>query len=178
MIGTLSKQADEMGLETYILTADTDQHQLVSEHVRMIAPGGYAQRFSEAKIYDLGAVEERYGFGPELVPDYKALVGDTTDNIPNVPGIGKVTATALLQQYGSLEGILEHLDELKPKQTETLRAHAEQARHSKVLATIVRDADVHLDLDFKPTAYIRSAEGNSSPPGAGISKSTDQSRSG
>ncbi|MEP6775361.1 MAG: DNA polymerase I, partial [Chloroflexota bacterium] len=147
VIGTLSKQADEMGLETYILTADTDQHQLVSEHVKMIAPGGYAQRFSEAKIYDLKAVEERYGFGPELVPDYKALVGDTTDNIPNVPGIGKVTATALLQQYGSLEGILDHLDELKPKQTETLRAHAEQARHSKLLATIVRDADVHLDLD-------------------------------
>ncbi len=147
VIGTLSKQADAMGLETYILTADTDQHQLVSEHVRMIAPGGYAQRFSEAKIYDLKAVEERYGFGPELVPDYKALVGDTTDNIPNVPGIGKVTATSLLQKYGSLEGILEHLEELKPKQAETLRAHAEQARHSKVLATIVRDADVQLDLD-------------------------------
>lgn len=147
VIGTLSKQAEAAGLETYILTADTDQHQLISDHVRMIAPGGYAQRFSEAKIYDLQAVEDRYGFGPELVPDFKALVGDTSDNIPNVPGIGKVTATALLQKYGSLEGILDHLDELKPKQTETLRAHADQARHSKTLTTIVRDADVHLDLD-------------------------------
>jgi DNA polymerase-1 len=147
VIGTLSRQAEELGLETYILTADTDQHQLVTDHVRMIAPGGYAQRFSEAKIYDLKAVEDRYGFGPELVPDYKALVGDTTDNIPNVPGIGKVTATALLQKYGSLEGILDHLDELKPKQTETLKAHADQARHSKVLATIVCEADVKLDLE-------------------------------
>lgn len=147
VIGTLSKQADEQGLDTYILTADTDQHQLVSEHVRMIAPGGYAQRFSEAKILDVQAVEDRYGFGPALVPDYKALVGDKSDNIPNVPGIGEKTASALLQKYGSLEAILEHLDELKPKQTETLTAHADQARHSKVLTTIVRDTDVHLDLD-------------------------------
>ncbi|HET9492699.1 MAG TPA: 5'-3' exonuclease H3TH domain-containing protein, partial [Chloroflexia bacterium] len=146
VIGTLSRQAEDQGLETYILTADTDQHQLVSEHVRMIAPGGYAQRFSEARVYDMDAVRERYGFGPELVPDYKALVGDKTDNIPNVPGIGEKTASQLLQQYGSLEGILEHIDELKPKQQESLRAHAEQAQHSKTLTTIVRDAPVDLDL--------------------------------
>ncbi|MEO5953561.1 MAG: DNA polymerase I [Chloroflexia bacterium] len=147
VIGTLSKQADALGLDTFILTADTDQHQLVSEHVRMIAPGGYAQRFSEAKIYDVQAVEDRYGFGPELVPDYKALVGDKSDNIPNVPGIGEKTASALLQKYGSLEAILDHVDELKPKQAETLRANADQARKSKMLTTIVRDADVTLDLE-------------------------------
>ncbi len=147
VIGTLSKQAEQEGLDTYILTADTDQHQLISDHVRMIAPGGYAQRFSEARIYDVPAVEERYGFGPDLVPDYKALVGDKTDNIPNVPGIGEKTASALLQKYGSLEAILDHLDELKPKQAETLREHADQARRSKTLTTIVRDADVHLDLE-------------------------------
>ncbi|MEO8286447.1 MAG: DNA polymerase I [Chloroflexota bacterium] len=147
LIGTLSRQAEEMGVDTYILTADTDQHQLISDHVKMIAPGGYAQRFAEAKIYDVPAVHERYGFGPELVPDFKALVGDKTDNIANVPGIGDKTASALLNKYGNLEGILDHLDELKPKQQETLRAHAEQARHSKVLATIVRDAPVQLDLE-------------------------------
>lgn len=147
LIGTLSRQAEEAGLDTYILTADTDQHQLVSDQVRMIAPGGYKQRFSEAKIYDKQAVIERYGFGPELVPDFKALVGDKTDNIPNVPGIGDKTASALLVQYGSLEGILEHLDELKPKQQESLRAHADQARRSKQLTTIVRDAPVTLDLE-------------------------------
>jgi DNA polymerase-1 len=147
VIGTLSRQAEAQGLDTYILTADTDQHQLISEHVRMIAPGGYAQRFSEAKVYDVEAVQERYGFGPELVPDFKALVGDKTDNIPNVPGIGDKTASALLQQYGSLEGVLDHVDELKPKQAETLREHADQARHSKILTTIVRDADVSLDLE-------------------------------
>jgi DNA polymerase-1 len=146
LIGTLSKQAEGMGVDTLILTADTDQHQLVSDHVKMIAPGGYAQRFAEAKVYDVPAVLDRYGFGPELVPDYKALVGDKTDNIPNVPGIGEKTASALLVQYGSLEEILEHLDELKPKQQESLRDHADQALHSKHLATIVRDAPVTLDL--------------------------------
>jgi DNA polymerase-1 len=147
LIGTLSRQAEEAGLDTYILTADTDQHQLVSDQVRMIAPGGYKQRFSEAKIYDKQAVIERYGFGPELVPDFKALVGDKTDNIPNVPGIGDKTASALLVQYGSLEGILDHLDELKPRQQESLREHADQAKRSKQLATIVRDAPVTLDLE-------------------------------
>ncbi len=146
LIGTLAKQAEQMGLDTYILTADTDQHQLVSDHVCVIAPGGYRQRFSEAKVYDRQAVMERYGFGPELVPDFKALVGDKTDNIPNVPGIGEKTASQLLVQYGSLEGILEHLDELKPKVKEALQAHAKQALHSKKLATIVRDAPVKLDL--------------------------------
>jgi DNA polymerase-1 len=147
LIGTLSKQAEERGIDTYILTADTDQHQLVSDSVKMIAPGGYKQRFSDARIYDKPAVLERYGFEPTLVPDYKALVGDKTDNIPNVPGIGEKTASALLVQYGSLEGILEHLDELKPKQQEALREREEQARQSKVLATIVRDAPVTLDLE-------------------------------
>jgi DNA polymerase-1 len=121
---------------------------LVTDHVRVIAPGGYRQRFSEAKVYDVAAVQERYGFGPDLVPDFKALVGDKSDNIPNVPGIGDKTASALLVQYGSLEAILDHLDELKPKQAESLREHAEQARNSKKLATIVRDIDeVSLDLE-------------------------------
>ncbi|MDQ6695026.1 MAG: DNA polymerase, partial [Chloroflexota bacterium] len=147
LIGTLAKEAEEKGLDTYILTADTDQHQLVTEHVYMIAPGGWKQRFSDAKIYDRQAVLDRYGFEPTLVPDYKALVGDKTDNIPNVPGVGEKTATALLVQYGSLEGIYRHLDELKPKVQESLRAHAEQARQSKELATIVRDAPVSLDLE-------------------------------
>ena len=147
LIGTLSKQAEQLGLETIILTADNDQHQLVTDHVRLLAPGGYYQRFSEARLYDVQAVYDRYGFGPELVPDFKALVGDKSDNIPNVPGIGDKTATALLVQYGSLEGILEHLDELKPKQQETLRAHADQARRSKQLTTIVCDAPVTLDVD-------------------------------
>ncbi len=145
LIGTLAKQAEGEDLDTYILTADTDQHQLITEHVRMIAPGGYKQRFSDARIYDLEAVHERYGFGPELVPDYKALVGDKTDNIPNVPGIGEKTASALLVQYGSLEGIIEHIEELKPKVQESLREHADQARHSKQLATILTDAPINLD---------------------------------
>ncbi|MEO6457384.1 MAG: DNA polymerase I [Chloroflexia bacterium] len=147
LIGTLSRQAEEIGLETVILTADNDQHQLVTEHVHVLAPGGYYQRFSEARLYDVQAVQDRYGFGPELVPDYKALVGDKSDNIPNVPGIGEKTATALLVQYGSLEGVLDHLNELKPKQQEMLRVHAEQARRSKQLTTIVCDVPITLDVD-------------------------------
>jgi DNA polymerase I len=147
LIGTLARQAEAKGVDTFILTADTDQHQLITEHVRMIAPGGYKQRFSDARIYDLDAVHERYGFGPELVPDYKALVGDKTDNIPNVPGIGEKGASQLLNQYGSLEGIIEHVDELKPKVAESLRQHMEQALQSKQLATIDRDAPVELDLE-------------------------------
>ena len=146
LIGTLARQAEGYEIDTYILTADTDQHQLVSERVRLIAPGGYKQRFSDARIYDLEAVMERYGFGPELVPDYKALVGDKTDNIPNVPGIGEKGASQLLSLYGSLEGILGHIDELKPKVGESLREHKEQALQSKQLATIDRDAPVTLDL--------------------------------
>lgn len=146
LIGTLSRQAEDMGLDTYILTGDNDQHQLVSDHVFVISPGGYRMRFNEPTVYDLPKVQERYGFRPELVPDYKALVGDKSDNIPNVPGIGEKTASSLLQQYGSLEGIFEHLDDLKPKQAESLREHADQAASSKQLATIVRDVPVELDL--------------------------------
>jgi DNA polymerase-1 len=147
LIGTLAKQAEEEGLDTFILTADTDQHQLVTEHVRLVAPGGYKQRFSEARIYDLEAVHERYGFGPELVPDYKALVGDKTDNIPNVPGIGEKGASQLLNQYGSLEEIIEHIAELKPKVAESLREHLEQAKQSKQIATIDRNAPIKLDIE-------------------------------
>ena len=108
-------------------------------------------------VYDVPKVYERYGFGPELVPDFKGLVGDKSDNIPNVPGIGDKTASALLVQYGSLENILDHLDELKPKQAESLREHADQARHSKHLATIVRDAPVELDLE---ASHVRGFDRN------------------
>ena len=147
LIGTLALQAEQEGLDTYILTGDNDQHQLVTDHVWVISPGGYRMRFSEPTLYDVEKVEERYGFAPELVPDYKALVGDKSDNIPNVPGIGEKTASGLLQRYGSLEGVYEHLDELKPKQAESLREHADQAKQSKHLATIVRDAPVELDIE-------------------------------
>ncbi|MGI8587457.1 MAG: DNA polymerase I [Chloroflexia bacterium] len=146
VIGTLAQQAEHQGIRTLVVTGDMDELQLVTANTEVVTPTGYG-RFNETKLYDTAAVEERYGFGPKLIPDYKALTGDKSDNIAGVRGIGEKTATALLQQYGSLEGILEHLDEVKPKKAqEALREHSEQALLSKRLATIVCDLPLKLDL--------------------------------
>lgn len=147
LIGTLSSQAEEQGLDTVILTADNDQHQLVTDKTRVIAPGGYNQRFSEARVYDREAVIERYGFEPKFVPDFKALVGDKSDNIPNVPGIGDKTAASLIVEHGTVENILEHFKELKPKVQEKLRSYEEQILRSKALATIICDVPIQVDLE-------------------------------
>ena len=144
VLGTLSVQATDQGVDTIILTGDMDTLQLVNEHVRVFA----AKRgISEITEYDEAAVEARYGFTPLKLPDFKALVGDTSDNIPGVPGIGEKTASRLIAEYGNLEGILSHLDELKPKEQKLLRDAGEQAHKSKFLATIVLDAPVQLDLE-------------------------------
>ncbi|MDW8059255.1 MAG: DNA polymerase I [Thermomicrobium sp.] len=146
LIGTLARQAGEQGLDVLIVTGDTDLLQLVDEHVRAILPG--RQRFGEYRVYDRAAVVERYGFPPERLPDYKALVGDPSDNIPGVPGIGEKTATRLLQRFGSLDELLERLDEVEPPRIrEALRAARETVLASLRLATIVRDAPVQLDLE-------------------------------
>src|SRR5579859_4678891 len=152
VIGSLARQAEGLGIRTLIVTGDMDELQLVTAHTEVVTPTGYG-RFNETKLYDVPAVEERYGFGPLLIPDYKALIGDKSDNIPGVTGIGEKTATALLQQYGSLEAILAHLDEVKPAKAQAaLRAHQDQARQSKLLATIVRDVPVALDLNYCHTS--------------------------
>jgi DNA polymerase-1 len=153
VIGTLARQAEGQGIRTLIVTGDMDELQLVTEATEVVTPTG-RNRFNETKLYDVPAVEERYGFGPLLIPDYKALIGDKSDNIPGVPGIGEKTATDLITQYGTLETMLDHLDEIKPpKAQKALREHAEQARQSKHLATIVRDVPVTLDL-----AYCRAGD--------------------
>src|SRR5947207_7397458 len=119
-----------------------DTLQLVNEHVHaLVAKRG----ISEATEYDEEAVFNRYGLPPEKLPDFKGLVGDKSDNIPGVPGIGEKTASKLLADYGNLEGILAHLDELKPKEQKLIRDKAERAKESKFLATIVRDVPVQLD---------------------------------
>src|SRR5436305_751266 len=97
-------------------------------------------------FHALAAVPERYGLRPQQIPDYKGLVGDRSDNIPGVRGIGEKTATRLLQQYGTIEGIFEHLDELPEKQRPLLAPFREQALASKRLATIIIDVPVTLDL--------------------------------
>src|SRR6266581_4082660 len=143
IIGTLSVQATQQGVDTVILTGDMDTLQLVNEHVQVMA----AKRgISEVTNYNEAKVQERYGIPPQRIPDFKGLVGDTSDNIPGVPGIGEKTASKLLAEYGDLEGVLAHVDELKSKEQRLLRDAADQARQSKYLATIVLDAPVQLDL--------------------------------
>ena len=144
VLGTLSVQAAAQNVETIIYTGDMDTLQLVNEHVMVkVAKRG----ISEITEYDEDGVMARYGFTPKLLPDFKALVGDKSDNIPGVPGIGEKTAGKLLADYGSLEGILAHVDELKAKEQKLISEHSEQARESKFLATIVLDAPVLLDLE-------------------------------
>ncbi len=146
VIGTLGRRAVEKGIETYIVTGDTDTLQLVSDDgVRVVLPG-VQNRFSDFRIYDVPKTVERYGFPPPLVADYKALVGDTSDNIPGVKGIGPKTATALLQQFGPLENWRDHLDEITPPRIRDLiKENYEAALKSKVLTTIVTDIDIDLD---------------------------------
>src|SRR5450432_103098 len=143
ILGTLSVQAQPLDVDTIIYTGDMDTLQLVNEHVIVkVAKRG----ISEVTEYDVAEVMHRYGFPPLKLPDFKGLVGDKSDNIPGVPGIGEKTATRLLSEYGDLEGILAHLDQLKPKEQKLLGEASEQARQSKYLATIVLDAPVQLDL--------------------------------
>src|SRR5579863_1294435 len=152
VIGTLSVQAARQGVDTIILTGDMDTLQLVNEHVKVkIAKRG----ISDVIEYGIAEVIERYGLPPEKLPDFKGLVGDTSDNIPGVPGIGAKTATKLLTEYGDLEGVLAHVDELTPKEQRLLREQSEQARQSKNLATIVLDAPVQLDLEACRAGQVR-----------------------
>src|SRR5438552_14371028 len=144
VLGTLSVQATQLGVETIIYTGDMDTLQLVNEHVVVkVAKRG----ITEITEYDEEGVKNRYGFEPEKLPDFKGLVGDKSDNIPGVPGIGEKTASKLIAEYGSLENVLAHLDELKPKEQKLLREYSEQAKQSKFLATIVLDVPVQLVLE-------------------------------
>ena len=152
VIGTLSVQAAQQGVDTVILTGDMDTLQLVNEHVRVkIAKRG----ISDITDYGIAEVMERYGLPPEKLPDFKGLVGDTSDNIPGVPGIGPKTATKLLSEYGDVEGVLAHIDDLSPKEQRLLREQSAQALQSKHLATIVLDAPVQLDLEACRAGQVR-----------------------
>jgi DNA polymerase-1 len=147
VIATLATRADEAGIRTCIVSTDRDAFQLCSENVcLMMTPRGVA----DVHVYTPERVEARYGIPPERVPDFIGLKGDTSDNIPGVPGIGDKTAGQLVAQYGSLEGVLEHVDELSPARARSIREHADQARESKLLATMRRD----LDIDCEPTELV------------------------
>ncbi len=144
VIASLVKQAREQGIEVMVVTGDRDAYQLVSEGVRVMST---SRGITETKIYDRAAVEERYGVPPELICDLMGLRGDTSDNIPGVPGIGEKTATQLLQQFGSLEAVLESVDRISgKKRKENLTQHADDARLSKQLATLQYDIETGVDL--------------------------------
>ena len=146
IIGSLSRAFVRQGHEVLIVTGDSDLLQLVEPGSRAVLPG--ARRFGEFREYDPAGVIERFGFEPELIPDYKALVGDTSDNIPGVPGIGDKTAKKLIAEFGDLEEIIAHTDEITPTRARNaLTANADLARKSKHLATIVRDLEFDLALD-------------------------------
>src|SRR6476646_2629957 len=158
VIGSLShKLADDNHLHVLIITGDSDLLQLVEPGVEAVLPG--RPRFQDLRIYDVAAVEDRYGFGPALIPDYKALVGDTSDNIPGVPGIGDKTAKSLIQQFGDVESIFDHVDEVTPTRAQNaLRGNREHALRSKHLATIVRDLVLDLDPEVaRMGAFDREA---------------------
>jgi DNA polymerase I len=149
VIATLVARADESGIKTTVVSTDRDAFQLVTENVAlMMTPRGVA----DVHVYTPDRVFARYGVTPDQVPDFIGLKGDSSDNIPGVPGIGDKTAGQLVAQYGSLEGVLEHVDELSPARGRALREHADQARASKELATMRRD----LPLDCDPAELVLS----------------------
>jgi DNA polymerase-1 len=144
VLGTLSKQADEEGIQTIIVTGDNDMLQAVLPQVKALTP---KRTFTDTILYDEEAVEQKYGIKPEQLTDLKALVGDVSDNIPGLPGIGEKTAAKLLQQYGRLQGIYDHIEDITPsKLQDTLREYRTQAFRSKELSTIVKDVPIKLDL--------------------------------
>ena len=146
LLGSLSKQASKEDVDTIIVTGDADAMQLVNDNVKVLYPKGRV--FSDSVLYDSKAVSERFGVRPEQIADLKALKGDPSDNISGVPGIGEKTATALLQQFTSIEDIYDHIDKVTPtKLQEKLKENEAIARESKTLATIITDAPVKLNVE-------------------------------
>jgi DNA polymerase I len=145
VIGSLAERARQQGVPVTVVTGDRDIFQLIDPE-GLIEVMATARGITETKTYDRQAVIDRYGLAPELIPDYYGLKGDTSDNIPGVPGIGEKTASELIQRFGSLEQVLASIDEVGGvKRRENLREHEQDALVSKQLATIRRD--VPLDLD-------------------------------
>jgi len=144
LLGTLARQAGEQGVDVLIVTGDMDLLQLVDEQTHVLTS---RWRFSDTVVYDLEGVKRRYGLPPTQLVDLKAMMGDKSDNIPGVPGVGEKTGVKLLKQYGSLENIYEHLNEIQTRFRNKLETGQDLAFLSRRLATIERDAPVQLDLD-------------------------------
>ena len=144
ILGTLARRGEEAGYEMYLFTGDRDMYQLATDHVRIVST---KKGVSDVAIMDPESVDDLYhGITPALVPDFYGLKGDTSDNIPGVPGIGPKKAAALIVKYGSLDEVIAHADEVKGKMGENLRAHVDDALLSRKVATIRRDAPIDVDL--------------------------------
>ena len=145
VIASLAEQAKQAGIPVMIVTGDRDAYQLATNgSVRIMTT---SRGITDTRVYDREGVVERYGIPPELVADFIGLKGDTSDNIPGVPGIGDKTAAQLLQKYGSLDSVLEHVDEISgEKRRQNLRENADLARISKSLATLHRGIDAGVDV--------------------------------
>ena len=149
VIAALAEQAKQRGIPVMVVTGDRDAYQLVDDGVRIMST---SRGVTDTKVYDREGVIERYGIPPELVPDFIGLKGDTSDNIPGVPGIGDKTAADLLQKFGDLEGVLASIDQITgAKRKQNLTEHADNARMCKMLATMVRDIPIDLDLEAEFT---------------------------
>ncbi len=144
VLGTIAARDEALGYETLLVTGDKDAYQLASDKTRIVTT---KKGITDVAIYGPTEVEERYGVRPDQFIDFLGLKGDSSDNIPGVPGIGDKTAAKLLQSYGNLEGIYEHIDELKGKQKEKMVDNKDMAFLSREVATIVCDLDFPLDLE-------------------------------
>jgi len=145
LIGTLSRMAEEAGIDTLILTGDRDSLQLVSDKVTVLLT---KKGITEMETYNPEKVKERWGVEPEQLVEVKGLMGDSSDNIPGVPGIGEKTAIKLIKEFGSLENLYDHLEAVSGKKVaESLSQYREQAFMSRELGRIVRDIDIKCELD-------------------------------
>ena len=159
VIGTLTLQAEARGIDSTVVTGDLDMLQIVSDRVRLMTT---RQGVQNTVYYDPATIRERYGLAPAQMVDFKALKGDSTDNIPGIPGVGEKTAARLIADFGDLDALYSRLDEVKQeKLRQSLEAHRDQVHQSRHLATIVRDLPVELDYaaarlgDYDREAVVR-----------------------
>ena len=160
ILGTLARRGEEAGYEMLLFTGDRDMYQLATEHVKIVST---KKGVSEVQIMTPESVDDLYhGITPDLVPDFYGLKGDTSDNIPGVPGIGPKKAAALIVKYGNLDEVIAHADEVKGKMGENLRAHVDDALLSREIATIRTDAPIDIELSdakfptFDPTEVTKA----------------------
>ena len=145
VIGTLAKEAEKRDCDTIIVTGDKDAFQLISPHTKIMTT---VKGVTEVKIYDEEGIRKKYGVEPKKIVDILALKGDSSDNIPGVPGIGEKTAVALIKEFGSVENILSNTDNITKKSLrEQIKIYKDQIKMSKMLATIIREVPIKYDFD-------------------------------